>query len=159
MEIIGCLARHRLGIVAAVACVLGTMVSCSTARAEPENGLSSDGIYPHGRKLAFMGYSGDPARDLANGFTVAGPVYGDQTPYLNRCFEHGWPVVAHIGPQITFNDKAPGQVQTRPGQPAARGREAGPGPCRPQGNRVVGDPSRGIATLAARRDAIPGHRR
>jgi hypothetical protein len=37
-----------------------------------------------------MGYSGDPARGLANGFTVAGPVYGDQVPYLNRCFEHGW---------------------------------------------------------------------
>lgn len=38
--------------------------------------LSADGIYPQGRKLAFAGYSGDPARDLANGFTLAGPVYG-----------------------------------------------------------------------------------
>ena len=35
--------------------------------------LSADAIYPHGRKLAFMGYSGNPSRDLTNGFTVAGP--------------------------------------------------------------------------------------
>ncbi len=52
--------------------------------APPSEKLPADGIYPHGRKLAFMGYSGDPARDLANGFTVAGPVYGDQKPYLSR---------------------------------------------------------------------------
>ena len=72
------------------------------------------GSTPTGDKLAFMGYSGDPARDLANGFTVAGPVYGDQWPYLHRCFEHGWPVVAHIGPQITFNDKAPAKYKLDP---------------------------------------------
>jgi len=72
-----------------------------------ENSLPQDGIYPHGRKLAFMGYSGDPARDLASGFTVAGPVYGDQKPYLDRCFTNGWPVVAHVGLRITFNDKDP----------------------------------------------------
>jgi len=37
--------------------------------------------YPQG-----AGYSGDPARDLANGFTLAGPVYGDQELYLEHCF-------------------------------------------------------------------------
>ncbi len=63
------------------------------------------GIFPRGNKLAFMGYSGDPARDLTNGFTVAGPVYGNQMPYLQRCFSNGWPVVAHVGPRITFDDK------------------------------------------------------
>jgi hypothetical protein len=47
--------------------------------------LPADGIYPQGRKLAFAGYSGDPARDLANGFTLAGPVCGDQQSYLERC--------------------------------------------------------------------------
>jgi hypothetical protein len=67
----------------------------------------ADGIYPNGRKLAFMGYSGEPARDLTNGFTVAGPVYGNQMPYLQRCFSNHWPVVAHVGPHITFNDKSP----------------------------------------------------
>jgi hypothetical protein len=30
-----------------------------------------------------MGYSGDPARDLADGSTVAGPVYGDQYRHLS----------------------------------------------------------------------------
>jgi hypothetical protein len=73
--------------------------------------LPTDGIYPQGRKLAFAGYSGDPARDLANGFTLAGPVYGKQQPYLERCFANDWPVVAHIGPNITFNDKNPAKYK------------------------------------------------
>lgn len=76
--------------------------------------VSAEGIHPQGRKLAFMGYSGDPARDLANGFTVAGPVYGNQMPYLERCFANGWPVVAHIGPRITFNDKSPDKYKLDP---------------------------------------------
>lgn len=58
-----------------------------------------------------MGYSGNPSRDLTNGFTVAGPVYGNQMPYLERCFSNGWPVVAHIGPRITFADKAPAKYR------------------------------------------------
>lgn len=73
--------------------------------------LPATEIYPNGRRLAFMGYSGEPARDLTNGFTVAGPVYGNQMPYLKNCFAHGWPVVAHVGPNITFNDKAPNKYK------------------------------------------------
>ena len=73
--------------------------------------LPADGIYPRGRKLAFMGYSGNPGRDLTNGFTVAGPVYGNQTPYLERCFANGWPVVAHVGPRISFADKNPAKYR------------------------------------------------
>ena len=38
--------------------------------------LPADVIYPPSRKLAFAGHSGDPARDLASGFVLAGPVYG-----------------------------------------------------------------------------------
>jgi hypothetical protein len=34
-------------------------------------------------------------------------VYGNQMPYLEKCFQNGWPVVAHVGPRITFNDKSP----------------------------------------------------
>lgn len=60
-----------------------------------------------GDKLAFLGYSGDPSRDLTNGFTVAGPVYGNQMPYLQRCFSNGWPVVAHVGVRVLFDDKTP----------------------------------------------------
>lgn len=80
--------------------------------------LPADGIYPQGRKLAFMGYSGNPARDLTNGFTVAGPVYGNQFPYLEGCFSNGWPVVVHIGPQITFADKDPAKYKVD--EPALR---------------------------------------
>jgi hypothetical protein len=73
--------------------------------------LPADAIYPRRRKLAFMGYSGSPGRDLTNGFTVAGPVYGNQTAYLERCFAKGWPVVAHIGPRISFADKNPAKYR------------------------------------------------
>lgn len=69
--------------------------------------LPAEGIYPRGRKMAFMGYSGVPSRDMANGWTVAGPVYGNQQPYLESCFAANWPVIAHIGPHVTFNDKSP----------------------------------------------------
>lgn len=81
---------------------------------DPGAKLPAAGIYPQGQRLAFMGYSGDPARDLASGFTVAGPVYGDQQPYLERCFQNGWPVVAHVGPHITFNDKDPNKYKVDP---------------------------------------------
>ena len=97
--------------------------------------LPADGIFPNRRKLAFMGYSGDPARDLANGFTVAGPVYGDQTPYLEKCFANGWPVVAHIGPKITFKDGDPNKY--KPDPPALRE-----------------EVKRQVAALAARRQII-----
>ncbi len=77
----------------------------------PGERLPATGIYPQGRTLGFMGYSGDPARDLTNGFTVAGPVYGNQLPYLLRCESNGWPSVAHIGLPITFADKNPARYQ------------------------------------------------
>jgi hypothetical protein len=64
--------------------------------------LPAEGIFPQGRKMAFMGYSGEPARDLTNGFTVAGPAYGKQLPYITRCASNGWPVVAHVGMPIKF---------------------------------------------------------
>lgn len=88
--------------------VLWFVVLAAVARGgQPEAGK----IYPQGKTLAFMGYSGDPARDLANGFTVAGPVYGDQKPYLEKCFAAGWPVVAHVGPRITFKDGDPAKYK------------------------------------------------
>ena len=79
--------------------------------ADPGKSLPADGIYPQGRKLAFMGYSGEPARDLTNGFTVAGPVYGDQTAYLRRCESNQWPVVAHVGLRGSFTSKESGLHQ------------------------------------------------
>ena len=56
-------------------------VSClllaAVARSEPAiPGLS---IYPKGNVFPFLGYSGIPARDAKNGFSVTGPDYG--TPF------------------------------------------------------------------------------
>lgn len=59
--------------------------------------LPADQFYPKGRRLAYMGYSGISGRDLTNGFTVAGPVYGDQSAFLAECFSNHRPVVAQIG--------------------------------------------------------------
>jgi len=78
--------------------------------APPDSGaaLPPQGIYPQGRRLAFMGYSGQPQRDLANGFSIAGPVYGNQDPYVEDCIAHHWPVVVHVNPLLGtpgFNDK------------------------------------------------------
>ena len=107
----------------ATGAVLLTVLPCGNGlvtlgySAEPAKSvgdLPQNGIYPQGRKMAFAGYSGDPARDLANGFTLAGPVYGDQQPYLERCFANDWPVIAHIGPSVTFNDKAPNKYKIDP---------------------------------------------
>ena len=69
--------------------------------------LPADRFYPYGRRLPYMGYSGVPARDLTNGFTVAGPCYGDDRPYVRMCASNGWPVVAHISHGITFTSKDP----------------------------------------------------
>lgn len=66
------------------------------APADPGAKLPADGIYPQGRVMAYMGYSGKAERDLANGFTVAGPVYGDQAPYVRACIARGQPVVAQV---------------------------------------------------------------
>ena len=86
------------------------LLSPTLSRSEANRtALPADAIYPRGRKLAFMGYSGNPGRDLTNGFTVAGPAYGNQTPYLERCFTNGWPVVAHIGLRLSFVGKTPAQ--------------------------------------------------
>ncbi len=68
---------------------------------------AGDGIYPRGRRMAYMGYSGVPARDLTNGFTVAGPCYGNDVPYVRLCASNGWPVVAHISRGPRFTDKDP----------------------------------------------------
>jgi len=46
--------------------------------ADTRAGLPADGIYPRGRKLAFMGYSGNPGRDLTNGFTFGVNAAGAQ---------------------------------------------------------------------------------
>ena len=83
---------------------------CSATPAAAE--LPADRFYPYGRRFAYMGYSGVPARDLTNGFTVAGPSYGDDRPYVRMCASNGWPVVAHISHGVTFTNKDPAKNYT-----------------------------------------------
>jgi hypothetical protein len=61
--------------------------------------LPADGIWPKGRKVLVAGYSGVPARDLAAGFSVAGPHYGGgNEAQIAACRKAGLPVIAQIGP-------------------------------------------------------------
>jgi len=97
-------------IVAAFAlCVAASSAAASDTffapPADPGAKLPAEGIYPNGRKLAFMGYSGKPERDLAQGFNVAGPVYGNQEPYLAACYAKHWPVVAQVPTSVSFVSK------------------------------------------------------
>lgn len=62
-------------------------------------GLAADGIWPQGQQLMWAGYSGQAARDLRNGFNVAGPHYGARNEQqLTACAEANIPVIAHISP-------------------------------------------------------------
>ena len=54
----------------AISCCGCVAAALAAPAAIPADKLPVDGIYPNGHKLAFMGYSGDPARDLANGYLI-----------------------------------------------------------------------------------------
>ncbi len=58
--------------------------------------LPAGAIYPLGRTMLFAGYSGKPERDLANGFTVAGPFYGDQSQ-VDPLLAKGIPTFVQLG--------------------------------------------------------------
>jgi hypothetical protein len=61
--------------------------------------LPAEGIWPKGRKVLVAGYSGVPKRDLAAGFSVAGPHYGgNNESQIAQCRQAGIPVIAQIGP-------------------------------------------------------------
>jgi hexosaminidase len=66
----------------------------------------ANGFYPNGTRMVYAGYSGVPGRDLTNGFTVAGPVYGAQEKFMQQCMEAGYPVIPQLNNNLTFNDKA-----------------------------------------------------
>jgi hypothetical protein len=66
--------------------------------------LPAGELYPRGRVFPFLGYSGRPERDLAGGFSAAGPAYTDQDEYLERASRNGWPVVAHVGRGVRFEE-------------------------------------------------------
>lgn len=72
---------------------------------DPGAKLPEQGIYPNGRRMAFMGYSGKPDRDLSQGFSVAGPVYGKQDGYVQGCIDRHQPVVVQVDAGARFNDK------------------------------------------------------
>jgi hypothetical protein len=66
----------------------------------------ADGFYPNGTRMVYAGYSGVPARDMTNGFTVAGPVYGAQEKFMQQCMEAGYPVFPQLNTALNFNDKS-----------------------------------------------------
>lgn len=92
----------------ALAVLTLTLVGCE--RANPERdaflrpppvdkaaALPADGIYPRGRRMLYAGYSGVPARDLANGFSVAGPAYGGGNESQSAaCEKAGLPHIVQI---------------------------------------------------------------
>lgn len=96
-------------LLAALACAPALAAGAGFYAPAPDRGagLPETGIYPRGRRMAFMGYSGKPERDLARGFTAAGPAYTDEPEYLERAFRGGWPVVAHVGRGISYDDGRP----------------------------------------------------
>jgi hypothetical protein len=99
-------------------------VSClllsAVARSEPAiPGLS---IYPKGNVFPFLGYSGVPARDAKNGFSVTGPDYGtafhakplERERKLKAIRDAGLPYPAFIGIDMRFHDKAGPRTLTEP---------------------------------------------
>lgn len=71
-------------------------------------GCPGRGPAGQGEKVVFPigGYSGDPARDRAAGFTVAGPVYGIQRDgFLARCEAAGMPCFYTVGVDLDFLGK------------------------------------------------------
>ena len=90
----------------------------SPGQSEAAEALPAKGIYPQGRQLCFAGYSGKPERDLVNGFTVAGPAYGNRQAHLEQCFANGWPVIAHVGVGGSFDDADPAKYKVD--EPALR---------------------------------------
>ncbi len=67
------LALQHVGAEAAPTAVMDAFFAIPV---DPGAVLSADKFYPQGRRMVFAGYSGQPARDLADGFTVGGPFYG-----------------------------------------------------------------------------------
>lgn len=98
--------RLLMPLAAALACASAAAGDFYAPVPDRAAALPEKGIYPRGRRMAFMGYSGDPARDLPRGFTAAGPAYKDEPQYLAKAFREGWPVVAHVGHGISFKDGA-----------------------------------------------------
>ncbi len=83
--------RHYFKPALVIAIVAGlSLAAFCAATARPKV------IFPIG------GYSGDPARDQAAGFTVAGPTYGDKDEQLEACEAIGMPLIYTIGMPIDF---------------------------------------------------------
>lgn len=81
--------------------------------ADPGENLPTDRIFPSGRIFPFGGYSPDPAREKANGFTLLGPIYpsyadsepdpDDLAKFLGEAELEKLPVVYPIGLKMDFD--------------------------------------------------------
>lgn len=56
------------------------------------------------QQIVFAGYSGKPEQDKEVGFSVAGPVYGNQDAHLKECARVGIPAMAQINFSKTIFD-------------------------------------------------------
>lgn len=88
--------------------VIETATADSTAASESSVAGSVVLVYPQGNTFPFMGYSGVPARDAHNGFTVAGPSYGkNQKAALSAAKAAGLSYPYMVGIDMQFHAKPP----------------------------------------------------
>ena len=67
--------------------------------------LPKNKLYPQGRIFPFFGYSGDPQREKAHNYTVAGPQYGRYDFALEQAEKVGLPHMYTIGIKMNFHKK------------------------------------------------------
>lgn len=91
-----------------------------TPPAPPPASLPADQVYPRGRVFPFIGFSGKAQWQKENGYTVFGPVYGDEANQLKALAEAkaaGLPFIFKLGLEMNFlaKDGAPA-VQMKPNE-------------------------------------------
>ncbi|MCB1278490.1 hypothetical protein [Prosthecobacter sp.] len=86
--------------------------------APPPEALPADKVFPSGRVFPFIGFSGNAKWQRENGYTVHGPVYGDEARQMEALAEAkaaGLPFIFKVGLEMNFLGKNGSQpVQMKP---------------------------------------------
>ena len=86
--------------------------------APPPAALPGDQVFPRGRVFPFIGFSGKAQWQKENGYTVFGPVYGDEANQMKALAEAkavGLPFIFKVGLEMNFLGKGGSQpVQMKP---------------------------------------------
>jgi hypothetical protein len=80
--------------------------------APPPETLPTDQVFPRGRIFPFIGFSGKAQWQKDNGYTVFGPVYGDEANQMKALAEAkaaGLPFIYRVGLEMNFLGKGGGQ--------------------------------------------------